>query len=73
MDPDSDAALDPALFVSDLQEANKNNFFCLFLFKGTLRHFSKIKVIKKSENSRNQGFLNFLLVDGRIRIQNKEA
>jgi hypothetical protein len=57
MDPD------PAIFVIDLQDANKkliflNNLFCLLLFEGTvhLHHFSKIKRQKESQNSRNQGF-----------------
>ncbi len=51
---------DPAIFFSDLQDGNKNErskVFCLLLFKGTFHHFSKIKVIKKSRNSRNQDFL----------------
>jgi hypothetical protein len=35
MDPDSDP--DPAIFVIDLQDANKKlqKFFCLLLFEGT--------------------------------------
>jgi hypothetical protein len=39
MDPD------PAIFIIDLQDANKKRLFCLFLFEGTVRlhHFSKIK------------------------------
>jgi hypothetical protein len=32
MDPDADP--DPAIFVSDLQDANKKLFFCLLLFLG---------------------------------------
>jgi hypothetical protein len=48
----------------------KNIVFALItFFKVHLQHSSKIKVIKKSQNSRNQGFLNFLLVYGRIRIR----
>ncbi len=43
MDPDSDP--DPAIFVIDLQDANKKQFkkmfFCLLLFEGTLTSFSK--------------------------------
>jgi hypothetical protein len=33
---------DPAIFVIDLQDANKNNF-CLFLFEGTFTSFFKDK------------------------------
>ncbi len=53
---------DPAIFVRDLQDANKNFYFiykilCLFLFEGTFNDYSfKIKSHKKSYNSRNQGF-----------------
>ncbi len=55
MDPD------PAIFVLDLQHANKKFFLQFFwllryFLKVRLRHFSKIKVIKKSQNSRNQCF-----------------
>jgi hypothetical protein len=44
MDPDSDP--DPAIFVIDLQDANKkqilkNKFFCLLLFEGTFTSFFK--------------------------------
>ncbi len=47
MDPD------PAIFVIQ----NKKYFFSAFYFlELQLHHFSKIKVIKKSQNSRNQGF-----------------
>ena len=40
MDPDPDADPDPAIFIIDLQEANKKQiffikFFCLLLFEGT--------------------------------------
>ncbi len=44
MDPDAD--LDPVIFVSDLQDVNKNDFFCLlpYLLKVHLHHFSKIKI-----------------------------
>jgi hypothetical protein len=39
---------DPAIFVLDLQEANKKSkFFCFLLFKGTLHDFSKIKSHKE--------------------------
>jgi hypothetical protein len=61
--PDSYLLLmDPALFVSDLQDANKK------VMKVDLHHSSN-EVKKKSQNSRNQRFFFFfLLVDGRIRI-----
>jgi hypothetical protein len=43
MNPDPD----PAIFVIDLQDANKTlnkiNIFCLLLFEGHLHHFLKIK------------------------------
>jgi hypothetical protein len=56
MDPDPN----PAIFVSDLQDANKNlflyNFSAYYFFKVHLHHFSKIKSQKESQNSRNQGF-----------------
>ncbi len=60
MDPD------PAIFVSVLQDVNK--FFCLLLFEVTFTSFfNDKKVLKKSQNSRNQCFsLLFSLDDGRI-------
>ncbi len=43
-------------------------FFAYYFLKVHLHHFSKIKVIKKSQSSRNQFFfLHFLLDDRRIR------
>jgi hypothetical protein len=73
MDPNPEADTDPAIFVIDLQDAHKKlifyKFFCLLLFEGTFTSFSKIKSPKKSQSSRNQGFLLFLLGDRRIRIQ----
>jgi hypothetical protein len=57
MDPD------PAIFVNDLHDDNKKiNFFssskftAYYFLKVHLHNFSKIKVIKKSQNSRNRGF-----------------
>jgi hypothetical protein len=46
MDPDADP--DPAIFLIDLQDANKIliclfKFFCLLLFEGAFTSFSKIK------------------------------
>jgi hypothetical protein len=61
MDPD------PAIFVIDLQDANKKlfifNFFCLLLFEGTFTLFFKDK---KSQNSKNQGFSYYfyMMIEG---------
>jgi hypothetical protein len=43
MDPDPDADPDPAIFVIDLQDANKTQFFWLLFFEGTLtvHHFQR--------------------------------
>jgi hypothetical protein len=53
MDPDSD----PASFVIDLQDVNKKlikkNFSAYYFLKVHLNHFSKIKSLKESQNSRN--------------------
>jgi hypothetical protein len=50
---------DPALFISDLQDANQKNlfskFFCLLLY------FLKAH-LKKLQKSRNQGFYYFCLI-----------
>jgi hypothetical protein len=60
MDPD------PAIFVIDLTKTIfLSNFFCFLLFEGTvhLYFFPGYKVIKKSQNSRNQGYsYNFCLM-----------
>jgi hypothetical protein len=56
-DPDSnpDAAPDPAIFVIDLQDANKKQIFekcfCLFLFEGTFTSFFKEKKSKGSHKA----------------------
>jgi hypothetical protein len=51
MDPDADA--DPAIFIINLQNANKNLFkkkcSAYYFLKVHLHHFSKIKVKKKSQ------------------------
>ncbi len=56
-DPDADADLDPAFFVTDIQDANKKliffKVFCLLLFEGT---FTSVSKDKKSQYSKNQGF-----------------
>jgi hypothetical protein len=47
MDPDADPDPAPAIFVVELQDANKklffNKFFCLLLFEGTFTSFFKEK------------------------------
>ena len=66
MDPD------PAIFVIDLQDANKKIFFLILFFsdyyflKVHLHHFSKIKSQKESQNSRNQGFSYYfcMMIEG---------
>jgi hypothetical protein len=49
MDPDPHP--DPAIFVIDLQDANKKliskKFFCLLLFEGTFAPFVKGKIPKE--------------------------
>ena len=54
LDPDPDADPDPAIFVVELQEANKKQIckkliFCLLFFEGkfTVHHVSKIKSQKE--------------------------
>ncbi len=51
---------DLAIFVIDLQDANKKLFFknvCLLLFKVHLHYFSKIKSLKKSQKVEIKVFL----------------
>ncbi len=65
---------DPAIFVIDLQDANKKlikkKFFCLLLFEDTFTSFSKIKSPKEVTNQQeSRVFLLFLLGDRWIRIQ----
>jgi hypothetical protein len=60
MDPD------PAIFVIDLQEANKKiyfftKFFCLLLFEGTFTSFFKDKKTKRSHH-RTVGIKVFLTI-----------
>jgi hypothetical protein len=49
MDPD------PAIFVIDLQEANKNlffvQFFCILVFENTFKSFFKNKKFKRSRKT----------------------
>ncbi len=80
MDPD------PAIFVIDLQDANKNCFIFYFsaynFLEVHLHNFSKIKSQKESQNSRNQDFSSYfcMMIEGPesgrpenmwIRIQNR--
>jgi hypothetical protein len=57
-----DPAPDPAILVLDLQDSNKKLYFspsfsAYYFLKGTFISFFKDnKVIKKTQNSRNQGF-----------------
>jgi hypothetical protein len=59
-----------SLFFIDLQETNKQVFFSIFFayyfLKVHLRHSSKIKVTKKSQNSGNKGFSYcfYLMIEG---------
>jgi hypothetical protein len=64
-DPDS------AIFVIDLQDANKKlknkkKFFNLLLFEGTFTSFFKFQ--NKSQNSRNQSFLLLFMLDDRMGV-----
>ncbi len=68
-DPDPD----PALFVSDLQDAPKKcyvSFYADSFLKKHLHHSSKIKSHKKPKNSRNQDFTSVvcLLMQGSVQI-----
>jgi hypothetical protein len=79
MDPDPD----PSIFITDLQDANKNKFlkkgfpvYYFFKVPGYLYIIFKDKKSKKmSQNSRNQGFSYYicLMIDRRIRIRIQEA
>jgi hypothetical protein len=70
MDPDPDPY--PSIFVIDLQDVNEKLIFVQtispyypYFLKVHLRHFSKIKSQKESQNSRNQGFsYNFYMITG---------
>jgi hypothetical protein len=62
---------DPAIFVIDLQDANKkliyNIIFSAYYFlKVYLHHFSKIKSQKEPQISRNQGFSYYfcMMIEG---------
>jgi hypothetical protein len=61
MDPDPEADPEPSIFIMDLRDANKKlikkSFSVYYFLKVLLSHFSKTKSQKKSQNSKNQGFL----------------
>ncbi len=65
----TDPAPDPALFVSDLQDANKKYYFfqSFLLFEDTFTSFFKDK--KSQRSHRTEVALLFLLDDGGIRIR----
>ncbi len=64
MDPD------PAIFVIDLQDTNKNYFFSAFYFlKVHLHQFSKLKSRKEVQKIGIKVFLLFLFDDRRIWIR----
>jgi hypothetical protein len=78
-DPDPDAHPDPAIFVSDLQDSTNGFLKVVLLITFSLKVpyiyfiFQRLKVIKKSLNSRNQCFSYTILLDDRriwIRISN---
>ncbi len=54
-DPNPDSDLDPAIFVNDLQEANKKlilkKLFCLLLFESIFTLFFKDKKSKRSHKT----------------------
>jgi hypothetical protein len=70
MDLDPNAEPDHAIFIIDLQDANKKlifkKVFCILLFKGTFISFLKTKSKKEVKNSRNKGFSYYfcLLIEG---------
>jgi hypothetical protein len=56
MDPDPGVDLDPAIFVIELQDANKKliflkQFFCLQFFEGTFTSFVKDKKSTKGHKA----------------------
>jgi hypothetical protein len=64
LDPDPDP--DPAIFVIDLQDANKKLILVFLL----ITFFAKIKSPKEvTKQKESRFFLLFLLDDGRIRIR----
>ncbi len=70
MDPNLDQDPDPAIFVIDLQDANKKlirKVFLLITFEGTFTSFFKDKNSKRSHKTVGiKVFLIFLLEDRRM-------
>ncbi len=67
MDPDPD----PSIFVIDLQVVKKNQIFktifsAFYFLKVHLHHFSKRKIKKESQNSRNRDFSYYfcMMIEG---------
>jgi hypothetical protein len=68
LDPYLHWNLDHVLFVRGYQDSNKKYAF-LFTYYLFTSVFKDNKSLRSEQNSLNQGFLNFLLVDGRIQIR----
>ncbi len=67
----------PALFVSDLKDANQkyfflSMFFSLLLLEGTLTSFFNDKKSWRNHKTEDKVFLKFLLDDGRIWIRTSD-
>ncbi len=67
MDPDADPG--PAIFIIDLQDANKKlkkSFSAYYFLKVHLNHFSEMKSKNKSQDFRNQGLSYYfcLMIEG---------
>jgi hypothetical protein len=71
----SGSSPDPAIFVIDLQDANKKLIFlkslsAYYFLNVHLHHFSKIESLKEvTKQYKSRYFLLFLLDDRRIRIR----
>ncbi len=68
---------DPAIFIKDLQDANKKLIFsqifpAYFFLKVHLHHFSKIKTKRSHKTVGIKVLVTFLLNDIRIRIRNSD-
>jgi hypothetical protein len=69
MNPDSDSDPDPAIFVIDLQDANKKQVFRLILFEGTFTSYFEDKKSKRSH--KKVGFQVFLTIGSVIQQAQK--
>jgi hypothetical protein len=65
-DPDQDADPDPSIFITDHQDANKKQIFCILLVEGTFTSFLKVKFQKEvTKQSKSRFFLLFcLMIEG---------